>query len=266
MPQIDTSAGVSFYYEEAGSGTPVLLIHGHPFDCSMWAPQLEAGFPGFRLIAPDLRNFGRTTSPNPPADYADYAHDMVRFADALGLGKFVVAGLSMGGQIALEVAASYPQRVAGLVVCDSFAQLDTPEKKAGRYALADRLDAGGLNAYALEVLPKMICASSIARMPEMADGLVQMMQRAPAHGAAAALRLRAERRDYVPLLRWLAMPTLIVVGDQDAFTPVADAELMHRSIRNSKLVVIKDSGHITNLEQPEVFNKALGDFLQTVVH
>ncbi len=264
MPQIIAS-DVSFHYEESGSGTPVLLIHGHPFDGSMWAPQLEASFPGFRLIAPDLRNFGRTTSPNPPVDYATYAHDVVRFADALGLGRFVVAGLSMGGQIALEVAASYPQRVAGLAVCDSFAQLDTPEKKAGRYALADRLDAGALNAYALEVLPKMICASSIARMPGMADDLVQMMQRAPAHGAAVALRLRAERRDYVPLLPWLAMPTLVVVGDQDAFTTVADAELMHRTIRTSTLVVIKDSGHITNLEQPEVFNQALRNFLQTVV-
>ena len=86
MPQIIAS-DVSFHYEESGSGTPVLLIHGHPFDCSMWAPQLEARFPGFRLIAPDLRNFGRTTSPNPPVDYATYAHDVVRFADALGAGR-----------------------------------------------------------------------------------------------------------------------------------------------------------------------------------
>jgi pimeloyl-ACP methyl ester carboxylesterase len=77
--------------------------------------------------------------------------------------------------------------------------------------------------------------------------------------------MRAERRDYVPLLPWLAMPTLVVVGDQDGFTPVADAELMHRTIRTSTLVVIKDSGHITNLEQPDVFNHALGKFLQTVV-
>ncbi len=264
MPQIDTS-DVSFHYEEAGSGTPVLLIHGHPFDCSMWAPQLKAGFPGFRLIALDLRNFGRTTSPNPPADYAGFAHDVVHFADALGLGKFVVAGLSMGGQIALEVAASYPQRIAGLAICDSFAQLDTPERKAGRYALADRLDAGGLNAYAVEVLPKMICPASIARKPQMAAEMVQMMRRAPAHGAAVALRLRAERRDYLPLLPWLAMPTLVVVGDQDAFSPVADAELMHRTIRTSTLVVIKDSGHCTNLEQPEAFNQALGNFLKSVV-
>src|SRR5260370_27592975 len=99
----------------------------------------------------------------------------------------------------------------------------------------------------------------------MADGRVQMRQRAPGHGAAVALRLRAEGRDYVPLLPWLAMPTLVVVGDQDAFTPVADAELMHRTIRTSTLVVIKDSGHITNLEQPEVFSQALRNFLQTVV-
>jgi len=259
-----TVQDLSFHYLESGAGTPVLLLHGHPFDCSMWAPQLQERFPGFHLIAPDLRNFGTTSSPNPPADFATYAQDVVALADALGLKKFVVVGLSMGGQIALEVATCYPARTLGLILCDTFAQLDTPEKKAGRYALADRIDTGGLATYAVEVLPKMICAHSIASNPDMATELVRMMQRAPAAGASAALRTRAERRDYVPMLPSLAMPSLVLVGRHDAFTPVADAELMHRHLRRSTLVVIEDAGHVTNLEQPEAFNAALSDFLQSV--
>ena len=109
----------------------MLLIHGHPFDCSMWRPQLAAGLPG-RLIAPDLRNFGRTTSPKSPENWSTYAEDLLAFADALGLQTFAVAGLSMGGQIALEIAALAPERVLALALCDTFAQLDTPEKKESR--------------------------------------------------------------------------------------------------------------------------------------
>jgi len=263
MPQI-AFADLSLHYQESGSGTPVLLIHGHPFDCTSWTPQLAATFPGYRLIAPDLRNFGRTTSPNPPADFSTYARDLIAFADTLALDQFYVAGLSMGGQIALELAAladAAPHRLLGLILCDTFAQLDTPAKKANRYALADRLDREGLAAYAVEVLPKMMCAKTIAGHPDVAAGLVRMMQRAPAAGASAALRTRAERRDYLPLLPTLDLPTLIVVGDQDEFTPVADAEIMHQYLRNSTLVVIPDAGHLTSLEQPAAFNRALAAFL-----
>jgi pimeloyl-ACP methyl ester carboxylesterase len=116
-------------------------------------------------------------------------------------------------------------------------------------------------AYAVEVLPKMLCAKTIAERPEVAAELVRMIERAPAHGASAALRTRAERRDYLLLLPTLDLPTLIVVGVHDEFTPVADAELMHQHIRNSTLVVLEDAGHITNLEQPAAFNRALAAFL-----
>jgi pimeloyl-ACP methyl ester carboxylesterase len=150
-----------------------------------------------------------------------------------------------------------------MILCDTFAQLDTPEKKASRYALADRLEREGMNNYAVEVLPKMLCAKTIAEKPEVAAELVAMMQRAPAQGAAAALRVRAERRDYLPLLPKLDLPTLIVVGEHDQFTPVADAELIHREIRGSQLVVLEEAGHITSMEQPERFNAALAEFLRT---
>ena len=160
MPQISVN-DLYLHYEESGDGLPVILIHGHPFDATMWSPQLYAAFPGYRLLASELRNFGRTTSPNRPADFGVYARDILDFAGSLGLEKFVVAGLSMGGQVALELAGTNPERLAGLVLADTFAQLDTPEKKQWRYTLADRLDAEGLQAYAVEVLPKMLSARSI---------------------------------------------------------------------------------------------------------
>jgi|GEM_PF-4014231 len=199
MPQISVN-DLSIHYEESGEGLSVILIHGHPFDATMWLPQLHAAFPGHRLLAPELRNFGHTTSPNRPADFGVYARDILDFANSLSLDKFIVVGLSMGGQVALELASTSPERLAGLVLADTFAQLDTPEKKQWRYTLADRLDAEGLQAYAVEVLPKMLSACSISENPELASEVLLMMQRCPAQGAADALRVRAERRDYVPVL------------------------------------------------------------------
>jgi len=260
MPQISTH-DLSIHYEESGKGIPVILVHGHPFDASMWSPQLAGSFSGFGLLAPEIRNFGRTTSSSDAQNFATYAQDILHFADALALEKFVIIGLSMGGQIALEVATSAPERVLGLGLADTFAQLDTPEKKAWRYTLADRIDSEGLQKYAVEVLPKMLCPRTIADNPRLASEVLSMMQRCPIHGAAVALRVRAERKDYVPLLPSLNLPTLIVVGAEDAFTPVSDAELMKQSIRNSKLIIVEDAGHMPNMERPIEFNHALRDFL-----
>jgi len=264
MPQISVS-DISIHYEESGEGLPVLLIHGHPFDAAMWSPQLRAAFPGCRLLAPELRNFGRTTSPRRSADFASYARDLLDFANSLALEKFIVVGLSMGGQVALEIASTNSERLLGLVLADTFAQLDTPEKKAWRYTLADRIDAEGTQAYAVEVLPKMLSARSISENPKLASEVLLMMQRCPAQGAADALRVRAERKDYLPVLPRLDVPTLIVVGSEDQFTPIADAELMQRNIRNSTLVIVEDAGHMPNMEKPDEFNQALRNFLAPIV-
>jgi pimeloyl-ACP methyl ester carboxylesterase len=263
MPRIDI-ADLSLHYEESGMGTPILLLHGHPLDAAMWLPQLQAQFPGHRLIAPDLRNFGATTSPHPPANFAAYAHDTLALADALDLPRFIVAGLSMGGQIAMEIAAIAPHRLLGLVLADTYAPLDNPQKKAGRLALADRIDAEGIHGYAAEALPKLLSAASHAQNPQLAADVLQMMQRQPAAGAAVALRVRAEHRDYIPVLSALDLPTLIIVGSEDQFTPVADAVLMHETIRNSTLVILEGASHMTNMEQPEAFNHALQKFLSSL--
>jgi pimeloyl-ACP methyl ester carboxylesterase len=181
--------------------------------------------------------------------------------DTLGIQRFAAAGLSMGGQIALELFALAPDRILGLALCDTFAQLDTPQKHANRLALAERLEREGMEPYANEVLPKMVCDHTIHAKSEVARELVGMMNRAPVRGAADASRARTQRRDYVPLLPTIAVPTLIVVGELDQFTPIPDAELMHNAIPNSELVIIPEAGHVTNIEQPALFDQALGQFV-----
>jgi pimeloyl-ACP methyl ester carboxylesterase len=257
-------------YEDRGSGAPLVLVHGHPFDRTMWAPQTAAfgaadphGGPGWRVIVPDLRGYGDSTVVPGVTPLATFARDLAALLDTLGLARerIVLGGLSMGGQIALEFARLFPGRLRGLLLAGTFAQAETEAGKAARGAAADRLLREGMAGYADEVLERMVSPATLARAPETGRHVHRMMRGAPPEGAAAALRGRAERPDHTGLLEHIAVPTLVVVGRDDTYTPVSDAEFLHRRIPDARLVVVEDAAHLPNLEQPAAFDAALATFL-----
>jgi pimeloyl-ACP methyl ester carboxylesterase len=257
-----TLGDITIGYDDKGSGPPLVLIHGHPFDRSMWTPQVEAfAARGWRVIAPDLRGYGQSTVVPGTTTLSDFARDIAALLDHLGVDGFVLSGLSMGGQIAMECYRLFSGRIQGLVLADTFAAAETDEGKAWRNALADRLLREGMAPYADEVLPKMMAPHNVAAQPAVAAHVLRMMRGAPAAGAAAALRGRAERPDYVPMLPQVAVPALVVVGSDDEYTPVADAEILRDGIPGSTLVVIEGAGHLPNLERPAEFNEAMTHFL-----
>jgi len=253
--------GIEIYYEVHGEGDAILLVHGHPFDHTMWNPQIEAFSKKYRVIAPDLRGYGKTAIA--PAGFEDYATDMLLLMDVLGIENFHVAGLSQGGQFIMEIYRQAPARVKSLILADTFAGLDTPEAKQIRYNAANKMEAEGMESYANESIYKMIRREHVDTMPEVAAHVMGMMKATAPLGAATAMRARCERIDYLNIvLPTITCPTLIVVGRQDEFTPVAKAEEMHHAIKGSKLAVIEDAGHMPNLEHPEEFNKIVLDFLE----
>jgi pimeloyl-ACP methyl ester carboxylesterase len=257
-----TLGDITIGYDDKGSGPPLVLIHGHPFDRSMWTPQVEAfAARGWRVIAPDLRGYGQSTVVPGTTTLSDFARDIAALLDHLGVDGFVLSGLSMGGQIAMECYRLFSGRIQGLVLADTFAAAETDEGKAWRNALADRLLREGMAPYADEVLPKMMAPHNVAAQPAVAAHVLRMMRGAPAAGAAAALRGRAERPDYVPMLPQVAVPALVVVGSDDEYTPVADAEVLRDGIPGATLVVIEGAGHLPNLERPAEFNEAMTHFL-----
>lgn len=261
-----TIRGATIEYDDQGQGDALVLIHGSPFNRSMWDPQTAILQSSYRVVTFDLRGYGRSTAPVSEKTFlSDFAHDTADLMDTLNIPAAGVMGLSMGGQIALEFYRLYPQRVTALILADTFAQLDTPENKQNRYWTADRLMREGMQGYAQDNLSKMICPQTIATQPAVVQHVMEMMLTTPPAGAAAALRGRAERQDYTEILSQIAAPTLIVVGDQDAFTPVSDAKYMHERIPQSELVVIEQAGHMPNLEQPEAFNQALRGFLEKTI-
>ncbi|MHA5049652.1 alpha/beta fold hydrolase [Streptomyces sp. SD15] len=252
-------------YEDKGgvgsSALPLVLIHGHPFDHTMWAPQITAFSPTHRVIAPDLRGYGASPVVPGITPLATFAEDIAALLDDLGVTEFVLAGLSMGGQIAMECHRQFPERIRGLVLADTFPAAETPEGRKARADMADRLLREGMRGYADEVLHKMVAPYADA---EVAAHVHRMMTATPAEGAAAALRGRAERPDYRDLLTRVTVPALVVVGADDEYTPVSDAEAMHAALPDSTLRVVESAAHMPNLERAEEFNGALAEFLTRV--
>ncbi|MGW1067537.1 alpha/beta fold hydrolase [Streptomyces aureus] len=256
--------GTTLHYDDAGSpaGLPVLLIHGHPFNRTLWAPQAEALVAaGHRVVTPDLRGYGDSAVEDGPVYLSDFADDLVALLDHLDIERAVVGGVSMGGQIAMEVQRAHPDRVRALVLSDTSAPAETDEGKAFRNRLADRLLAEGMDGYADEVIGRMLADYNVAAMPEVAGRVLAMMRATDPRGAAAALRGRAERPDYRDTLAAVECPVLIVVGADDVYTPVADAEAMRALVPHATLTVVDGAGHLPGAEQPGKFNAELLGFL-----
>jgi 3-oxoadipate enol-lactonase len=241
----------------------VLLVHGHPFDRSMWTPQMQ-GLLGhdWRVLVPDLRGYGDSSVTEAPTTLDRFAADLFGLLDAAGRSSAVLCGLSMGGQIVMEMCRMHPDRVRGVLLAATFPQPETEEGKIRRNQMADRLLREGMAGYAAETLPKMLSERSLNDHPDIARHVLRMMSEAHPVGAAAALRGRALRPSYEPVLASLQCPATIVVGDEDAFTSRADADLLHRLIEGSSLVWLRGIGHMPNLESPEAFNTALVSLLR----
>lgn len=257
--------GIAIGYDDAGSGPALVLVHGHPFDRSMWRPQVEHfSQRGWRVIAPDLRGYGDSTAVADEIPFETFARDIAALLDQLAAGPIVLAGLSMGGQIAMDFYRLFSERVRGLVLADTTPQAESDAGKRTRRAMAERLLREGMAGYADEVLPAMVAPANLRTNPAVGEHVLRMMRGTAPAGAAAALRARAERHDYVELLGRVAVPALIVVGRDDEFTPVSDAQFMHERIPGSILAIVDNAAHMPNLEQPIEFNAAVEQLLAIV--
>ncbi|WP_030174224.1 alpha/beta fold hydrolase [Streptomyces sp. NRRL S-813] len=259
-----TVRGAALHYDDVGPshGVAVVLVHGHPFNRSLWAPQVTAlTGAGYRVITPDLRGYGESDVTAGTVYLSDFADDIAALLDHLGIEQAVIGGVSMGGQITMEFQRQYGQRVRALVLSDTSAPAETEEGKAFRNRLADRLLAEGMDGYARDVIDKMLAAYNVTALPEVAEQVLGMMRSTDPRGAAAALRGRAERPDYRPTLTGVDAPVLIVVGADDVYTPLSEAQEIQRHVPHAVLRVIDKAGHLPGAEQPEQFNTVLLDFL-----
>ena len=258
-----SASRIELCYDDAGSGPAIVLLHGYPFDRSMWREQIEfLSARGLRVIAPDLPGMGETVATSEITTMEHMARDVAALMDQMELERAVVCGLSMGGYVAFDFVHQFPMRVRGLVLAGTRAPADNEQEKQTREQQAQRMLTEGMDFVAEATLPKLLSARTLAAKPEVVARVREMILRADPSGAAAAQRGMAVRRDYPDDLAHIEVPTLVIVGHEDPIRPVADSEFMHDRIRDSRLEIIEDAAHMTNMEQAEVFNRLLIEFLR----
>ena len=258
--------GRSTRYLEAGAGWPVILLHAFPLNADMWRPQLEQVPRGWRVIAPDLGGFGASAGRAPGAGVPtidDLADEVGGLMDGLELEQAVIGGLSMGGYIAFALCRRAPERFSGMVLADTRPQADTAEGKEGRRKMIELVHKSGARAVADQMLPKLLGPTTQQAHPEIAATVRHMIESAAPGAISGALEAMIGRPDSTGTLAAIKWPTLVVVGAEDGITPVADAEAMQRGISRSRLVVLPAAGHLSSLEAPEAFSRALADYLQS---
>jgi len=251
MPSISLG-GRSYFYEEAGSGTPLLLLHGFPFDSRSYAPQLAKPPSGFRLIVPDHRGFGRSEFVPGVATMDDLAEDALALLDALQISAAVVGGVSMGGYVAIALTRLDPGRVSGLLLIDTQSTPDDDAGKQRRETVAQDAEKNGVDGVVKALLPKLVLPTSPA-LP----ALEAMMREQNPLAVAAASRGMAARIDGKDILSRYSGPCRIIFGEQDSIMPLEKAKQMQSLIQGSTLHVIPGAAHLPNLEQPELFAEVL---------
>lgn len=250
-------------YDERGQGIPLVLIHGFPLNRMIWEAQWEGLDNHAHVIAPDLRGFGESEMVNAPTEVSTYADDVREFLDTMGITQpAIIAGLSMGGYVAMAYLRRYPQHVAGLILANTKATADTDEGKAGRDRNIVVAKEKGAGAIAEGMLPKMFSPKTYAANPGLVEQANRIMLSATVPGIIGGLSAMRDRPDSTGTLLEFSQPTLIIAGADDQLMSAADQQNMKQAARNSTLVTIADAGHLSSMEQPEAFNNAVAEFLR----
>lgn len=243
--------GIELAYTRRGTGTPLVLLHGYPFDHHTWDEVVPLLEDTFDLILPDLRGFGESTTVNAPYTMDDFASDIAGLLDQLGIQKTALAGHSMGGYVALAFARLYPERISGLGLVSSQVLADPPDRKEGRYKSAAEAAEKGIGGVMNAMAPKF------TDNPDLQAFARKMMERQDPQAYVGALKAMAERRDSTPLLASMKYPVVVIHGDADVLIPIERAREVKDALPHASLVEVTGAGHMPMMEDKEQTANAL---------
>lgn len=262
MPTITVDGTKISYTDTGGDGPPVLLLHAFPLNSGQWDHQVEALKDRYRFIIPDLKGFGGSDAPEDASAYTmdSFADETKAVLDQLGISKVTIVGLSMGGYIAFAFWRKYRDGVNAFVLADTKAEADPPQGKEKRSNQQEQVRSEGTAGLIEALGGALISESTRNSKPDVVDRLRKLMDNPPA-GFIGALEAMKNRPDSTGDLASIDVPTLVIVGEADGITPPEAARGLHEGIGGSRLVVIPEVGHLSNLENPGAFTGALGEFL-----
>ena len=253
-------------HDDVGSGTPLVLLHGFPLTRHLWDAQRAALSSHCRVITPDLRGFGESAAlaHDGRLTMARHADDVAALLDALAIDRAIIGGLSMGGYVTLAFWRRHRDRVRALVLADTRASADSDATRERRVATIALARAEGALAVADAQIASSLGATTRRTHPALVHRMRDMMATVSVATLIAAQEGMLARDDATPWLGTIDVPTLLVVGDEDAISPAKEMRAMHERIPGSVLEVIEQSGHLSPVEQPARFDEALVRFVPAV--
>jgi 3-oxoadipate enol-lactonase len=250
-------------YEEQGSGTPLLLVHGFPLSRKMWAPQVDGLSDSARVIAPDLRGFGGSGYTRGPYSMDLLAGDLHEFLNEIDVREPVIlGGLSMGGYISFAFCRLYPERVAGLLLAATRSAPDNEQGKVRREEMAAIALEASPKPVIEDMLQKLMSPKTYREKPDLVQSVRDIMEDVSPEGMAGALLGMKDRIDSRETLQKFNKPALVVHGQDDQLVPVDEARSMADALPNGRLEIFESAGHMVNMEQQAKFNKAVEEFLK----
>lgn len=245
----------------------VVLLHAFPVTSALWTAQAEAlRGAGHRAWTPDLPGFGAAPLRDEKPSLDRMADAILALCDQEGLGQVVVGGLSMGGYVSMALLRQAPERVAALVLADTKGTADTDEGRAGRLAMAQRMDSGGVTAALAEgMIPALLGETTRRERPEVVETVSGWIGSALPRSVAWAQRAMAARRDSLATLAAFDGPALVVWGEEDVIlSPRTEQDLLVDALPDVELAVIPAAGHLSAVENPDAVSGVLLDFIDAL--
>ena len=259
------SNGITLSYHDSGSGTPILFLHSFGHNKNLWFPQLTHFLDnGFRVLAPDMPGHGDSSYDPVRHGVDQMAQCYIELLDSLEISKVILAGISMGGYIALRMWARRPDLIAAMVLSNTKAEKDSDEIVARRRAQIANIQKHGLEHFVTTGAPKRLSPVTLERRPWVLDIIKLLNYTVPAEVNAATLEAMAVKADDTQVLPTIDVPVLVIAGSDDIFIPKDSPGNLHRGIRGSRFHEIAGTGHVSSLEAPTEYNRVMEEFLRAV--
>ena len=254
--------GARIAYRVQGHGPAMLLVHGYPLSGDLFAKNRAALARHYRVVTPDLRGFGSSTTPDSKGSVRIYAKDMLAVMDHLNIKRAVIGGMSMGGPVVLEMYREAPPRFRGLILIDSTTSPANDVEKAQWPGFGKQAEDKGVASMVPVLMPQMLTARTRMADPALVKFIGGIVKRGSVKAAVGGGQTLATRPD--SRRTKIRVPVLILVGMDDPIYPVEMQKKMHQNIPGSRLVIIPGAAHAAIIEQPVAANRAILDWARTL--
>ena len=253
--------GLSVFLEGKSKNKAIIFVHGFPYDHTMWKAQIDELNEKYFCIAYDIRGLGESPAGDGQFTMESFVDDLEKIVDELKLNKPILCGLSMGGYIGLRALERMEDKFSAAILCDTRSDADGNEGKLKRAAAIKRINTEGLEPFTKDFVTNCYGDHYKQNHKEVFEKRIARSSTFNPIGVKGSLLAMLGRNDTTEYLGKIKIPSLVICGENDALTPLPVMKTMAEKINGAVFVVIKNSGHMSPIENPEEVNKSITKFL-----